>query len=67
LAGTGKDLAWILAGLYMLLVLAAVKTWRLFRRRDLNEARSAGLRLALLLALPLMAWLSLNSMVGAWR
>jgi hypothetical protein len=67
---TSKELAWIVAGLYMLLVLvAAMKTWRRFRHRDLNAARSAGLRLALLLTLPLMAWLSLNSMMGValWR
>jgi hypothetical protein len=64
---TGKELGWILAGLYMLLVLVvAMQAWRLFRRRDLNEARSAGFWVALLLALPLIGWLSLHSMIGAW-
>ena len=64
---TGKDLAWVLAGFYVLLVLVAgIRTWRLLWHRELNNARSAGLRLALLLALPLMAWLSTNAMVRSW-
>lgn len=64
---TGKQLFWTLAGLYALLVLgAAMRAWLLLRRHDLNAARLAGLRLALLLALPLMAWLSTNAMMRAW-
>jgi hypothetical protein len=64
---TEKELVWMLIGLYALLVLAAsFQTWRQFRRRDLNEARTAGLRTVLLLALPLMGWLSTNAMVHAW-
>jgi hypothetical protein len=64
---TGQELGWILTGLYGLLVFAAViRTWRLFSRRDLNEARVAGFQLALLVALPLMVWLSLKAMVGGW-
>ncbi|CAN7667387.1 hypothetical protein [Mesorhizobium sp. LjNodule214] len=64
---TGVQIVWALAGLYALFALvAAMQTWRRLRRADLGEARSAGLRLALLLALPLMAWLSTNAMVRAW-
>jgi cytochrome b561 len=62
---TEQQLVWVLAGFYVLLILAAaIHTW--LRRRDLDEARPAGLRLALLLALPLMGWLSTNAMVHAW-
>lgn len=64
---TGMQLIWALAGLYALFALvAALQTWRRLRRGEMNEARTAGLRLALLLALPLMAWLSTNAMVRAW-
>jgi uncharacterized membrane protein len=64
---SGQQLVWVLAGLYLLLILAAaIHTWRQLRRRDLNAARPAGLRLAVLLALPLMGWLSTSAMVHAW-
>ncbi|WP_095201060.1 hypothetical protein [Mesorhizobium carmichaelinearum] len=64
---TGEQLLWALAGLYALLPLgAAVQAWLRLRRGDFDRARSAALRLALLLALPLIAWLSVNSMQRAW-
>ena len=37
---------------------AAVQAWLRLRRGDMDGARSAGLRTAHLLALPLIAWLS---------
>ena len=65
---TGEQLVWALAGVYALLALgAAVQAWLRLRRGDFDKARSAGLRLALLLALPLIVWLSVNSMQHAWR
>jgi hypothetical protein len=64
---TGKQLLLALAGRYALLVLgAAVQALLRLRHGDLDRARSAGLRLALLLALPLIAWPSVNSMQHAW-
>jgi len=64
---TGEQLLWALAGLYALLALgAAVQAWLRLRRSDFDGARSAGLRLALLLALPLIVWLSVNSMQHTW-
>ena len=64
---TGEQRLRALAGLYALLPLgAAVQAWPRLRRNDFDRARSAALRLALLLALPLIAWLSVNSMQRAW-
>ena len=58
---------WVLGGLYALLVLAAaIQIWRRLRQQNPDEARSAGLRLALLVVLPSMALLSLNAMQNAW-
>ena len=55
-------LAWVLGGLYALIVIAkAVQAWRLFAQRDLDEARSAGFGVAVLLALPLIGWLSIHA------
>lgn len=52
----------VLAGLYALVVTAkAVQAWRLLERRDLNNARSAGFGAAVLLALPLIVWLSVHA------
>lgn len=48
-----------LCGLFV--VVSAVQAWR---RRDLDKARLAGFKAAVLLVLPLMGWLS---MVYAWR
>jgi hypothetical protein len=56
------QLAWILGGLYALIVIAkAVQAWRLFARRDLDKARSAAFGVAVLLALPLIGWLSVHA------
>ncbi|TPI38848.1 hypothetical protein FJ414_11185 [Mesorhizobium sp. B3-1-6] len=58
---------WVLAGFYVLLVLAAAfQIWRRLQRQEPDQARSAGLRLGLLVALPAMAWLSVNAMKDAW-
>jgi hypothetical protein len=55
-------------GLYALFILlAAIHLWRRLLQRDSDAARSAGLRLTLLLALPLIAWLSLNAMQRSWN
>jgi hypothetical protein len=43
-----------------------VQAWLRFRRGDMDGARSAGLRTAILLALPLIAWLSLDAMQRNW-
>ena len=64
---SGEAVLWMLAGLYALLILAAAfQIWRRLQRREPDQARSAGLRLALLVALPAMAWLSVNAMQQAW-
>lgn len=53
----------ILAGFYLLFVaVSAVQAWRLLQQRDLDKARSAGFGIAVLLALPLIGWLSLHAM-----
>ena len=67
-AGISNQAAlWLLAGFYVLLMLAAAfQIWRRLRRDEAGQARSAGVRLALLVALPSMAWLSLNAMQNAW-
>jgi len=60
---TFTQFAWILAGAYALfVVVSAVQAWRLLQQRDLHKARSAGFGVAVLLALPLVAWLSLHAM-----
>jgi len=65
---TGKQAVWLLAGLYALLVLAAAfQAWRQFRHRDLDAARASALGGMVLLALPLMGWLSLQSMMHNWH
>lgn len=57
----------MLARFYALLTLfAAFQTWRRLQRQETGQARSAGLRLALLVALLAMAWLSVNAMQEAW-
>jgi hypothetical protein len=57
----------MLGGLYAVLILAAAfQIWRRLQRQDPDQARSAGVRLALLVALPAMAWLSVNAMQNAW-
>jgi hypothetical protein len=64
---TGEQLVWALGGLYAVFVLAAaVQALLRLRRGDMDGARSAGLRMALLLALPLIAWLSVNAMQRKW-
>ena len=64
---SGEAALWMLGGLYALLILFAVfQIWRRLQRREPDQARSAGLRLALLVALPSMAWLSLSAMQNAW-
>ncbi len=63
----GEQLVWALAGLYAVFVLAAALQALLRQRRsDMDGARSAGLRMALLFALPLIAWLSSNAMQRNW-
>lgn len=64
---SGTAVLWALGGLYGLLVLAAAfQIWRLLQQQNPDAARSAGLRLALLIALPSIAWLSVNAMKNAW-
>lgn len=64
---TGEQLIWALGGLYAVFVLAAaVQAGLRLRRGDMDGARSAALRMAFLLALPLIAWLSLNAMQRSW-
>jgi len=43
-------------------VITIVQAWRLLQQRDLDKARSAGFGVAVLLALPLIGWLSLHAM-----
>src|SRR5690349_19963474 len=63
---SGETALWVLAGFYALLILfAAFQIWRRLQRQDPDQARSAGMRLALLVALPAMAWLSVNAMQEA--
>ncbi|TIV24362.1 MAG: hypothetical protein E5V86_25310 [Mesorhizobium sp.] len=67
IAISGRTALWVLGGFYALLILvAAFQIWRRLQRQEPDHARSAGLRLALLVALPAMAWLSLNAMQEAW-
>ncbi|TPN76165.1 hypothetical protein FJ987_28850 [Mesorhizobium sp. CU2] len=64
---SGEAALWMLGGLYALLVVfAAFQIWRRLQRQEPDQARSAGLRLALLIALPSIAWLSVNAMQDAW-
>jgi hypothetical protein len=64
---TGEQLVWAAGSLYAVFVLAAaVQAWLRLRRGDMDGSRSAALRMALLLALPLIAWLSLNAMRRSW-
>lgn len=64
---TVEIVLWLLGGLYALFVLGAlVQTSRLAMRGDSSEARVAGVPLAILIALPLMVWLSTKAMVHAW-
>lgn len=64
---TGEQLVWAAGGLYaVFILLAVIQLWRWLLQRDGDAARSAGLRLALLLALPLSAWLSLHAMMRSW-
>ena len=64
---SGTTALWTLGGLYgLLILLAAFQTWRRVQRGDMDEARASGLRMALLVALPLIAWLSVNAMKDAW-
>ncbi|TRC92789.1 hypothetical protein FJV76_22550 [Mesorhizobium sp. WSM4303] len=64
---TGEQLVWAAGGLYAVFVLAAaVQAWLRLRRGDMDGARSAALRMAILMALPLIAWLSLNAMQRNW-
>jgi len=64
---SGQAALWMLGGLYAVLILAAAfQIWRRLQRQDPDQARSAGVRLALLVALPAMAWLSVNAMQNAW-
>lgn|GEM_PF-2959363 len=64
---SGTATLWVLGGLYALLLLAAAfRIWRRLRQQDPDQARSAGMRLALLIALPCIAWLSVNAMQDAW-
>ncbi|MBR1209743.1 hypothetical protein [Bradyrhizobium sp. JYMT SZCCT0180] len=63
---TFNQFAAILAGGYALfVVISAVQAWRLLQQRDLHKARSAGFGVAVLLALPLVGWLSLRAMTHA--
>ncbi|MBZ9767197.1 hypothetical protein LB526_10550 [Mesorhizobium sp. CA6] len=67
IAISGQTALWVLAGFYALLILAAAfQIWRRLQRHEPDQARSAGMRLALLVALPAMAWLSVNAMQDAW-
>jgi uncharacterized membrane protein len=67
IAISGETALWVLAGFYALLILfAAFQIWRRLQRQEPDQARSAGMRLALLVALPAMAWLSVNAMQEAW-
>ncbi|MGX8008687.1 hypothetical protein ACVDG8_006480 [Mesorhizobium sp. ORM8.1] len=64
---SGTAAVWALAGLYALFLLAAAfQIWRRLRQQNPDQARSAGLRLALMIALPSIAWLSVNAMQDAW-
>ena len=64
---SGTAALWVLGGFYALLLLAAgFQIWRRLRQQDPDQARSAGMRLALLIALPSIAWLSVNAMQDAW-
>ncbi|WP_168247554.1 MULTISPECIES: hypothetical protein [unclassified Mesorhizobium] len=64
---SGTAVLWALGGLYAVLILAAaVQIWRRLQHQEADQARLAGLRLALLVALPLTAWLSVNAMQNAW-
>lgn len=67
MAISGQTALWMLGGFYALFVLFAVlQIWRRLQSGEADQARSVGLRLALLVALPSMAWLSLNAMQDAW-
>ncbi|WP_210236110.1 hypothetical protein, partial [Mesorhizobium sp. M8A.F.Ca.ET.198.01.1.1] len=67
IAISGQTALWLLAGFYALFILAAAfQIWRRLQRQEPDQARSAGLRLALLVAVPAMAWLSVNAMQDAW-
>ncbi|TPM28794.1 hypothetical protein [Mesorhizobium sp. B2-3-4] len=64
---SGEKLCSAPESLYALLVLAAIwRLWRWLGRGEPKRARSAGMHLALLLALPLIAWLLVNSMQHSW-
>ncbi|MBM2715298.1 hypothetical protein JQK88_29640 [Mesorhizobium caraganae] len=56
----------ILLMLLAVVLAAGVQALLRLRRDDMDGARSAGLWMAILLALPLIAWLSVNAMQRNW-
>ena len=56
----------VLLMLLAVILAAAVQALLRPQRSDMDGARSAGLRIAILLALPLIAWLSVNAMQRNW-
>ncbi|TPJ60470.1 hypothetical protein [Mesorhizobium sp. B2-7-1] len=58
---TDTALYWILGAVYVLLVPAAgFRVWRQVQRQNAGKARRAGLDLALLVAVPLIVWISMQ-------
>ena len=63
-----KTLPIILIGLYVTLILiAAVGVWRAWGVSKSDDVRLRIFRVALLAALPIIAWTSLHSMARAWH
>ena len=64
---TDTVLYWALGAVYALLFPAAVfRVWRQVQLQNAGKARRAGLELALLVAVPLIIWISTNVMEHSW-
>jgi len=68
LAATAAHVVWLLVGLYGLAIIAkiraAVRAWRV---DGPDAGRAAAIGAAFLAVLPLIAWLSSQALVKAWR
>ena len=64
---TNTIIFWVLGTLYAMIVPAAgFRVWRRLQLQDFDKARRAGLDLAVLVAVPLIVWISTSVMKQSW-